>query len=278
MVVSLFSFAGIAVAAREVGRSLAPLDVMLYRSWLGLLILAAIHFSAGGSIAGLRTTQIRLLASRSVIQFAAQYSWLVAVTLIPLAQLFAIEFTAPLWTALLAPLFLKERLTGVRLISALLGFAGVVIVVSPGTIAIDRGTIYALVAAVGFACHFIMTKHLTRREGAFLLLFHMHLAMGCIALVFSISSLKIPDLVASLWVVAVTLLGLSAHYGLTRAFALADAIVVAPMDFLRLPLIAVVGLWLYDEKLAPALIAGAAIIVVANLLNIWGERRRRGQG
>ena len=196
-------------------------------------------------------------------------------TLIPLAELFAIEFTAPLWTALLAPLFLKERLTGTRLLAAALGFVGILIVVSPGSLTIGPGTIYAFVAAVGFALHYLMTKQLTRRDSAFLLLFYTHVIQGVMAIALTITSLKVPDPVTALWIVALTVIGLVAHYALARAFALADAIVVAPLDFLRLPLIAVVGVVLYDERLAPTLLAGAAVIVAANAINIWGERRRR---
>ncbi|MGE0765803.1 MAG: DMT family transporter [Hyphomicrobiaceae bacterium] len=278
MTVALFSFSGIAIAAREAGRGFGALDIMVYRSWLGVSILAIAQYATGRSVVDLRTRQLPLLTARSVIHFVAQYAWLVAVTLIPLAQLFAIEFTAPLWTALLAPLFLKERLSGTRLLAAALGFVGILTVVSPGSIAIGPGTIYAFVAAVGFALHYLMTKHLTRQDSAFVLLFYTHLIQGFIALALALSGagVKVPSPEGALWIVALTVLGLFAHYALARAFALADAIVVAPMDFLRLPLIAVVGVVVYAERLAPAVIVGAAIIVAANALNIWGERRRRG--
>ncbi|MGE0512764.1 MAG: DMT family transporter [Hyphomicrobiaceae bacterium] len=241
MTIALFAFSGIGIAAREAGRSLGALDIMVYRSWLGLSILAIVQYANGRSVVDLRTKQLPLLTLRSAVHFVAQYAWLVAVTLIPLAQLFAIEFTAPLWTALLAPLFLKERLTGTRMLAAALGFAGILIVVSPGSLAIGPGTIYAFIAAIGFAFHFLMTKRLTRNDSAFLLLFYTHLIQGFIALALAATTLKVPSPMTALWIVALTVLGLFAHYGLARAFALADAIVVAPMDFLRLPLIAVVG-------------------------------------
>lgn len=275
MTVALFAFSGIGIAAREAGRALGALDIMVYRSWLGVAILLVVQYANGKSIVDLRTRQLPLMTTRSIIHFVAQYSWLVAVTLIPLAQLFAIEFTAPLWTALLAPLFLKERLTGIRLLAAAVGFAGILVVVSPGSLSIGPGMIYAFIAAIGFALHFVMTKRLIREDSAFVLLFYTHLIQGFIALALAATSLQIPSPAIALWVAALTVLGLFAHYALAQAFSLADAIVVAPMDFLRLPLIAVVGVVIYDERLAPSLIVGAAIIVAANFLNIWGERRRR---
>jgi drug/metabolite transporter (DMT)-like permease len=275
MMVALFAFSLIGIAAREAGRGLGALDIMVYRSWLGVSILAIVQYGSGGSVVDLRTRQLPLLGLRSAVHFVAQYAWLVAVTMIPLAELFAIEFTAPLWTALLAPVFLKERLTGTRLVAAALGFIGILVVVSPGQLSSGPGTLFAFTAAVGFALHYLMTKHLTRQDSAFVLLFYTHLVQGFIALALTASTLKVPMPVTALWVVALTVLGLFAHYALARAFALADAIVVAPMDFLRLPLIAVVGAVLYDEPLASALVIGAAIIVAANFVNLLGERQRR---
>ena len=275
MTVALFAFSLIGVAAREAGRGMHPLDTMVYRSWLGLSIVALACYAGGGRVVDLRSGQLPLLTLRSIVHFGAQYAWLVAVTMIPLAQLFSIEFTAPLWTALLAPLFLKERLTGTRLLAALLGFVGIVVVVAPGGMTIGPGTLYAFAAAIGFAFHYLMTKQLTRTDSALLLLFYTHLIQGVIALALAARTLKVPDPVTALWILALTVCGLFAHYALTRAFALADAIVVAPMDFLRLPLIAVVGVLLYAEPLAPTLVLGAAIIVAANFINLWGERRRR---
>lgn len=275
MMVALFAFTMIAVAGREAGRGLPTLDIMFYRSWLGASVLAIIYYGQGHRIVDLRTRQLPLITLRSVLHFGAQYAWLVAVTLIPLAELFAIEFTAPLWTALLAPIFLRERLTLFRLAAALLGFIGIVVVVSPSNLAVGPGTILAFVAAVGFALHYLMTKRLTRQDSAFLLLFYMHIIQGVMATVMVLGSLSVPTPRTALWVVALTLIGLAAHFSLTKAFSHADAIVVAPMDFLRLPLVAVVGVMLYAEPLEPMLLLGAAIIVFANFLNIWGERRSR---
>lgn len=274
MTIALFAFTLIGIAGREAGRGLPVLDTMFYRGWLGIAILAIVHYAGGNRVIDLRTTQLPLIGLRSAVHFVAQYAWLAAVTLIPLAELFAIEFTAPLWTALLAPLLLRERLTGTRLLAAALGFAGILVVVSPGSLSVSAGTIYAFVAAVGFAFHYVMTKRLTRRDGAFLLLFYTHAIQAGIATLLALPTLKVPDATTGLWVLALTVLGLFAHYALAQAFSLADAIVVAPMDFLRLPLAAAIGVLLYAEPLALSLVLGAAIIVAANFVNIWGERRR----
>ena len=275
MTVALFAFTAIAITGRGASRGLPTLDIMFYRSWLGVFMLAIAWYGTGRRIIDLKTQRWTGIGTRAGLHFIAQYGWLQALALIPLTQLFAIEFTAPLWTALMAPFFLGERLTGVRMVAAALGFCGILLVVRPGSLSIGPGTLFAFLAAVGFAVHYLMTRHLMRTESAFLLLFHTNLIQSVMASVLVIGRLNVPDPATAGWVVALALIGLFAHFSLAKAFSLADAIVVAPMDFLRLPLIAVVGVLLYAEPLEPMLVLGAGIIVVANFLNIWGERRRR---
>ncbi len=275
MTLALFAFTLVAVTGRGAAKGLSTLDIIFYRSWLGVSILAIVQYGHGKRVVDLTTRQLPMITFRSALHFISQYAWLAALTMIPLAELFAIEFTAPLWTALLAPIFLQERLTGIRLLAALLGFCGILVVVSPGSLSIGTGTLFAFTAAVGFAFHYLLTKRLTRTDSAFLLLFYTHLIQALIATVLTLTTLKVPDPVTACWVVALTVTGLVAHFSLTQAFSLADAIIVAPMDFLRLPLIAVVGVLVYAEPLNPMLLAGAGIIVLANFVNIWGERSRR---
>jgi drug/metabolite transporter (DMT)-like permease len=200
--------------------------------------------------------------------------------LIPLAQLFALEFTSPLWVALLAPFILGERLTLWRIIAAVIGFTGAMIVVRPSlglggpAMTIGTGEAFALVSAVGFAISMICTKKLTRQDDSFKILFYMIMVQALMALaVIAWRGLTVPPLPTILWTFAIAVAGLTAHFSLAQAFQRADAIVVAPMDFLRLPLVALVGVALYKENLDPWILAGGAVVVVANLLNMWAERR-----
>ncbi|MEZ5854759.1 MAG: DMT family transporter [Hyphomicrobiaceae bacterium] len=274
MTVALFAFTAIAITGRGATKGLTTLDIMFYRSWLGVAILAIVCYGTGGRVIDLRTRQLPLLALRAAVHFIAQWGWLSALVLIPLAQLFSIEFTAPLWTALFAPLVLGERMTGTRLAAAALGFVGILLVVRPDTLSLSPGTLFAFVAAFGFAFHYLATKQLTRGDSAFLILFYTHAMQAVIATVMVVGTLKVPDPATAGWVLALTVFGLFAHYALTKAFSLADAIIVAPMDFLRLPLATSVGVFLYGEALSPMLALGAAVIVAGNFLNLWGERRK----
>lgn len=274
---ALASFSLVAVAGREASRHVTTLELIAYRSWISLAMILVIIPLAGAGFAACRSQRKGLHLVRSVIHFGAQFSWLKALTLIPLAQLFALEFTAPLWVALIAPLLLGERLTLARIVSALIGFGGVLLVIRPGQAALDAGSLLALASAAGFALSMLTTKLLTRTDGTLTILFYMFVVQSVISLVLPLfaGGLTWPGTEGWIWTVAVAVFGLTAHFSLARAFAHADAMIVAPMDFLRLPLIAVVGVVLYREALDPYVLAGGAIVAIANLFNIWAERRRK---
>jgi drug/metabolite transporter (DMT)-like permease len=274
MSVALASFTLIAVAGREAAHGASTLTIMFYRSWMALAIVLLVIPITGRGLSQFRTPQIGMHGLRSVVHFGAQFSWLYALPLIPLAQLFAIEFTAPLWTALMAPLLLRERLTGWRTAAVLLGFAGALIVVRPGSATLNTGTIMALAAAIGFAMHYIITKRLMRYDAAFTVIFYWTLLQTVIASVLIFIDFQIPDARSLAWILVVASCGLTAHFGIARAMGHADAIIVTPMDFLRLPLIVLVAAAVYAEPVDPLVLLGGALVLIANFLNIWGERQR----
>ena len=272
MGVALGSFTSVAIAGREAARGATTLEMMFYRCLISLVIVLAIVM-VGPGLKAMRTTRLTLHSVRGVIHFIAQYSWLSALTMIPLAQLFALEFTAPIWVALLAPLLLGERLTQTRLAAAVVGFLGMVIVAQPGMVAFNAGIGLGLVAAIGFALSMLATKTLTQGESPLRILFYMFVIQTALSLLLLIGGIRVPDLVTMGWISIIALAGLSAHYSLVRAFALADAIIVAPMDFFRLPLIAVVGAMVYAEPFDPIILLGGVVVIAGNVLNLWGERR-----
>lgn len=276
MMVALVSFSLIGVAGREASRVVTTAELMFWRGLIGTLVLVAILRASGAIRPQVVSAQPWLHGVRATVHFGAQFSWLYAVTLIPLAQLFALEFTAPLWVALLAPLLLGERLTATRLAAAVVGFVGTLIVVRPGVAGLSTGAAFALASALGFALSMICTKRLLRTDTPICIIFWMHvLQTGIAAVGLLYTGVTWPDPWTWMWITIVGLAGLAAHFSLARAFSLADAIIVAPMDFLRVPLIAIVGALAYGEALNPWVLGGGVVILIANTLNILGERRRR---
>jgi drug/metabolite transporter (DMT)-like permease len=272
---ALLSFSMVAIAGRQASLGGSTLEIMFYRGLMSLAIVSGFVVALRPGLDAMRTARLPLHAARAAVHFLGQYSWLYALTLIPLAQLFALEFTSPLWVALLAGLFLGERITAVRLGAAALGFAGTLIVARPDALGLDPGVLLALLSAFGFGASMVCTKVLTRTDQPLIILFYMFLFQSALSLLLLAGGVRMLSLETLAWVAVLSLMGLSAHYCLVKAFGVADATVVAPMDFLRLPLIAIVGVLVYAEPLDPFVLIGGGVVVAANMLNIWGERRVR---
>ena len=257
----------IAVAGREATRELSVFQVMLLRSAIGLALIAPLVRAAGG-LAALRTQRLRDHALRNIVHYAAQYGWLAALTMIPLAQVVAIEFTMPIWTVLLAAAFLGERISAAKTIAVVLGLVGVTLIVRPGGAGgVEPGQFVALAAALGFAVSVVMVKSLTRSDGAVVIIFWMLVLQSLLGLIPALATWRWPSPAGWGWVLLVAFCGTYSHYCMARALAHADATVVVPMDFLRVPLTALAGWLIYAERLDLLTVLGAALILGGNLLN-----------
>ncbi len=272
---AIVSFSSMAVAGREVSFALDTFEIMMYRSLIGIVIVVLV-LVATGKLHQVTRRRLNLQFLRNLVHFTGQNLWFFAVTAIPLAQVFALEFTSPLWVIVLSPLILGERLTPVRVLAALLGFAGILIVARPSADTVSIGILAAASAAVFFALTNMFTKRLTRTETVGCIMFWltaMQLAFGLIASGID-GDIALPDGQTAPWLVVIGLGGLLAHFCITNALAIAPATVVMPFDFVRLPTIAVVGMLLYGEPLDLWVFVGAAVIFAANYLNITVETRK----
>ena len=261
----------IAVAGREATRELAVFQVMEMRSVMGLFLLWPLVRASGGA-AALRSQRLREHAARNAVHYAAQYAWFAALAMIPLAQVVAIEFTMPIWIILLAAAFLGERITPPKVWAVALGLLGVGLIVRPSTSGLSPGQVVALAAAVGFAVSVTMVKSLTRTDSAVAISFWMLVVQSLLGLLPALWVWRWPSGTAWGWVVLVAFCGTFSHYCMARAMRHADATVVMPMDFLRVPLTALAGWLLYAERLDLYTVAGTALILGGNLLNLRRAR------
>ena len=131
------------VAGREGMRGMNVFQLMEVRSMLGFVLLYPLIYRNGG-FATLKTRRLRLHVGRNLIHYAAQLGWFFSLTLIPISQVVAIEFTMPIWTAILAASFLGERINAGKIAAILLGIIGVIIIVRPATGEVNPGQLIAL--------------------------------------------------------------------------------------------------------------------------------------
>jgi drug/metabolite transporter (DMT)-like permease len=275
MIGAIFSFSAMAVAGREVSFALDTFEIMFFRSIFGLTIVVSAALLLG-TWHQINRQQFSLHFVRNLAHFTGQNLWFYAVTIIPMAQLFALEFTSPIWVILLGPLLLGERITLVRAIAAIMGFVGILIVARPDMEGINIGIVMAAIAAICFAFTTIFTKQLTRTQSITCILFYltlMQLIFGLITAGYD-GDIALPDATTLPWLILIGLAGLLAHFCIANALAIAPATVVMPIDFIRLPVIAVIGMLVYSEAVDIWIFVGAAIIFAGNYLNIWFETRR----
>lgn len=276
MMGAILSFLTMAVAGRALSPELDTFEIMTWRSVTGIVIICVV-ISATGSWSQITTHRFKLQFLRNAAHFTGQNLWFYAITVIPLAQVFALEFTTPLWVLMLSPLLLGETMTRRRMLVGLVGFAGILLISRPGTQTLSPGLIAAAACAIAFAGTIIATKRLTRDIPTICILFWLTVLQAVFGIICAgvDGDFVVPS--AALWPVAVVVgfAGLFAHFCVTSALSIAPASVVSPMDFLRLPSAAVLGLFLYAEPLDPFVLIGAVIIFGANYMNLRGEKRAR---
>jgi drug/metabolite transporter (DMT)-like permease len=276
MIGAIASFTAMAVAGRAVSFELDTFEIMMYRSLIGVVIVMVVA-SATGHLKDITRRHLGVQFIRNIAHFTGQNLWFFALTVIPLAQVFALEFTSPIWVLVLSPFVLGERMTPTRATAAALGFAGILIVARPfGSETVGIGVITAALAAVCFAITIMTTKRLTRSEKITCILFYLTTlqAVFGIALAGYDGDIALPSATTAPWLLLIGCAGLIAHFCLTTALSLAPATVVVPIDFARLPVIALIGAAFYAEALDVWVLVGALLIFAGNYFNIWSETRK----
>jgi drug/metabolite transporter (DMT)-like permease len=272
MSLAMLAFSTMAVSIRSLAGALSIFEILTIRSASGLVVLSALLVARPELRASVFSQRIALHLVRNTVHFAAQYAWALSVTLLPLATVFAIEFTTPAWVALFAVLLLGERLTASRAGAVVLGIAGIAVILRPGVATFRPAALLVLFAALGFAVALVTTKKLTGRATTVAILFWMNamqlplgLAGSDLAFVTRLGPADVPALLG------IAASGLLSHYALTNAFRSGDATLVVPLDFLRIPVIALVGRLFYAEVLDPFVFLGAALIIVGIVWNLRAE-------
>jgi len=276
MLGALLSFSAMAVSIRALfSRGLGIFEILTIRSVFALVILGALAVAKPQLREHLRPRRMKLNLLRNTIHYASQYCWSLALTMLPLAMVFSLEFTMPAWTALLAAWFLGERLTPSRIGVIVFGVIGVVVILRPGIASFNPGAFLVLLAAFGYAITMITTKKLTMTETTFGIIFWMAVIQLPLSLAGSdwavLANLRVEHILPAF---GVGLAGTASHYCLSNAFRCGDATVVVPLDFMRIPLIAIVGWAVYGEQLDIFVLMGALIIVAGVLWNLRAESIR----
>lgn len=271
MIGALTSFCLMAVGARELNSEIGIFQILFFRSIVGLLVLVPIILLSKQSDF-LYPKRINLHIVRNLFHFAGQYGWFLGIGLLPLATVFAIEFTTPFWTIIISYIFLKEAITVKKVIAVLLGILGILVIVQPSTEVSQFASLIVLGAAICYAFSHVATKSLSNTQSPITIIFMMCLIQAPLGLLLFIEGWTTPVGIQWLWLVIIGLTALSAHYCMTKAMQYAEVTFVVTMDMFRLPLISIIGVLLYAEHFSVALVLGILFIVAGNSLNIYARK------
>ena len=261
---TIFSFCLMAVAIRWLGDDIHVLQMLFLRSIIGLAVITLIIVKVNPSLFKSYHPQLQIF--RNVFHFFGQFGWYLGITLLPLSQVFAIEFTVPLWTLLVAAVALKEPITAIKLFAISLGFCGVLVIVQPDFSQWDMAVLIVLGAAICYAVAHTSTKALSHHDSVLTILFYMCLIQLPMSGIAMLEYWTWPDEQQWIGLLVIGVTALSAHFCMIKAMAYGEITQIVVLDFLRLPVIALVGAWLFSESIELSLFVGGALMLIGNWL------------
>lgn len=265
------SLTAMAVLVRFLTPQVPVLEQIFLRNVITLCLTLPWLLRSG--LATFRTARLSGHAVRNGFLYAGNVAWFFGVTLVPLADLSALQFTMPLFTVVLAALFLGERVGVHRWVVTAIGFVGALIIIRPGMIPAAAGAFVVLGAALLYSCAFVVTKRLSDTESGTVVVFYMSVTIAIYSLIPALLVWVTPQWSDVPALVGLGITGYTTHYCVTRSMAAADASYVVPFDFLRLPMSAALGFMLFTEPLDPWTWVGAAVVFGAAYYNTWREAR-----
>jgi drug/metabolite transporter (DMT)-like permease len=265
----------IALATRELSRDLSVVQILFLRSAVGFpfLLVGVWALMGRDGLRQFRTGNLRLQYLRNGMQMVAQSCWIYAVGVLPFATVFAIEYSQPLWAVLLGSLFLSEHPTRWQKIGLAIGFVGVLMITRPGGEAFSWAIAIMTGASVLYAGIYLTTRVLGRSDSALALPFWTCAIQIPITLAIAVFDWRDIREEHIGWILLLGLGGLAQQFCIGAALRLAPMARVIPIDYLRLPVIAIIGTVFYAELVDPIAMVGAVIVIAGVLLTQRSQSR-----
>ena len=281
------------IAIKWIGGDYSALEIVAVRSLVALPFTLLFYRMEGGR--GLPSTQKpKLEILRGVFLFLSYTTYMMGLAALPLAQIEAIRFSVPLVITLLSVLILGEKVGVRRWLALLVGFAGVILIVRPGSTTFNLGSIFILFSVLFYAFVAIITRKLQSNDSSATMAFISSLVYLVMALVlaplpaiasgipnahpsveFLIRSWSMPTLLDLAIMLGVGLVWAGWMYFLSRAYSLAQASVLAPFEYISLPINIFWGLLIWGEMPTLMTLAGALLTLVSGLFILFKRRQER---
>jgi drug/metabolite transporter (DMT)-like permease len=273
MCVSTVAFSIMHALVRFVSDALPPFQIAFFRNIFGLLFLLPLLMRSRFAV--LRTERLGLHALRGVINIGAMLMFFTALSITPLAKATALSFTAPIFMAVLAVIVLGERFRIYRWIAIFLGFAGMLIIIRPGIVAVDTGALLVTFAAALWAVAMIIIKVLSRTESSLTIVAYMGIFLGLFSIFPALWVWQPFGLQTLGWMALIGLTGTFAQMSLSQALKETDPTALMPFDFLKLIWTAIIGAWFFSEIPDIYTWVGATVIFLSGLFIAFRERQMK---
>lgn len=261
MILSSASFAAAHAGVRELSAEIHPFEIAFLRNVFGILLM--VPWLVRNNFAAFRTGRLKLHALRGTLNSGFMLGFFFALSLIPIAEATALNFTAPLFGTLLAILILKEQVGWRRWAALFIGFASTLVILRPDVEAVGIGAFIVLFASLSWAGSTIALKKLSATESSLTSTAYLIIFLLPITFVAALPHLKMPNLEQFFWLIEVAAMSTIAQMLLSESLKQAKATVVMPFDFSRLIWAAVFGFILFDEVPDIWLWVGGAMIFTA---------------
>ena len=268
MLVTGVLFIGVTGIVRHLGSDMSPMQAAFIRYFFGVVLMAPVLLRRGGrarpfSGGSLRSPRLGLHALRGLVHAAGVMLWFYAMARIPIAEVTALGFAAPIFTTIGAALFLGERLTTHRIGAVLIGFGGAMIILRPGFEAISTGALAQLAAAPLFATSYLITKKLTETESSASIVAHMTIFVTLALLPGALMNWRTPSWEELGWLGATAVFATLGHLTLTQALRATHITVTQPFAFLQLVWATLLGFYVFGERPEIWIWIGGAVIVAS---------------
>lgn len=261
MILTGVLFVCVTCIVRYLGSDMPAIEAAFIRYAIGLLMVSPVLLKLAKNLPD--KNLMSLYAWRGLAHGIAVMLWFYAMARIPIAEVTAIGYVAPIFVTIGAALFLKERLHARRIAGVVVGFVGAMIIIRPGFAEISFGQLAQLAAAPLFAASFILAKKLTTKADPAVIVGMLSVFCTIVLLPGAILQWRTPTLEELFWLTMTAAFATTGHYTLTKAFQAAPITVTQPFTFLQLVWAAVLGIVLFNEAIDSYVLLGGAVIVAA---------------
>lgn len=263
MVVSAACFSAMTASIRPASADIHPLQVLFFRNVIGLALMMPWILKAG--VGAMRSKRLPLHVLYASLVYLSMSTWYYAIPRVTLVDAVALSFTIPFITTGLAATFLGERVRWRRWLAIATGFAGALLILRPGFGNVDPNMLLIILNVVGWAAAVIMIKVLNRIDSTNAIVSYMFILLTPMSLPAALDNWRDPTWTSIPWILLLGLAGWAGHVCATRAVSLAPMSLVMPIEFIRLPLLGLIGFFAFGEAPDHWTLVGSAVIVAAAL-------------